>query len=267
MIRQPISRRWQIALGASCVVLLAVFYTWLSHRQHQINPRDTTIPSWGQLAEGLVRIFKPQEEYKGRSWFWVDTKATFTRHLAGTLLAALVSVAVGLLMGCYAPAEAFLLPPLSFLAKIPPTAMLAVFFVLAGTGFKMYALMIAFGMLPTLAQAVHQAVKADVPEELVFKAYTLGGSHGELVWNVIFMQVLPRVLEAVRLQVGPAMVYLIAAEMLSADVGYGYRIRLQQRLLNMNVVYVYLVFLGVAGYVMDYSLSFTRRKLCPWFGS
>jgi NitT/TauT family transport system permease protein len=267
MIRQPISRRWQIVLGVASVLLLMLAYTWLSHRQHQKNPRDTTIPNWSQMREGVVRVFQPTKEYRGRSWFWVDAKATFTRHFTGLAVGVLLSVLLGLLMGCYAPAESFFVPSLSFLAKIPPTAMLAVFFVLVGTGFKMFITMIAFGVLPTLAQAVYQSAKNDVPEELVYKAYTLGASHLELIWNVIYKQVLPRILEAVRLQVGPAMVYLIAAEMLGADEGFGYRIRLQSRLLNMNVVYVYLVILGLAGYLMDFSLSFTRKKLCPWFGT
>jgi NitT/TauT family transport system permease protein len=267
MIRRPISRKSHIALGVLSVVLLALAYTWLSHRQHVKNPRDTTIPNWSQLKEGVVKVFTPSKEYRGQPWIWVDAKATFARHFTGLAVGVLLAVILGLLMGCYAPAAAFFVPPLSFLAKIPPTAMLAVFFVLVGLDFKMYITMIAFGVLPTLAQAVYQSARDDVPEELVFKAYTLGAGHLELIWNVIYKQVLPRILEAVRLQVGPAMVYLIAAEMLGADIGFGYRIRLHQRLLNMNVVYVYLVALGLAGYLMDFSLSYTRKKLCPWFGS
>ncbi len=38
------------------------------------------------------------------------------------------------------------------------------------------------------------------------------------------------------------------------------------RLLDMSVVYVYLIVLGVTGFLIDYSLIWLRRKLCPWFG-
>ena len=61
------------------------------------------------------------------------------------------------------------------------------------------------------------------------------------------------------------MVYLIAAEMVVGDVGFGYRIRLQSRLLNMNVVYPYLTMLAVFGLAMDYSLRLTQRLSCPWY--
>ena len=94
-----------------------------------------------------------------------------------------IALVVGMAMGCYPPVDALLGPPLSFLAKIPPTAMLAVFFVLVGTNLEFYVAMIAFGTAPTLAQAVHQAARKDVPDELVDKARTLGASQAEIIRN------------------------------------------------------------------------------------
>ncbi len=123
--------------------------------------------------------------------------------------------------------------------------------------------MIGFGVLPSLAQTVYLSVK-DVPDEYLYKAYTLGASHVEVVWNVVFRQVLPKLIDAIRLQLGPAMVYLIAAEMVVGDVGFGYRIRLQSKLLNMDVVYPYLVILAVFGFTVDYALLKLQRKMCPW---
>jgi NitT/TauT family transport system permease protein len=144
--------------------------------------------------------------------------------------------------------------------------MLAVFFVLVGVNFRMYVTMIAFGTLPTLAQTVYQSAKKDVPESLIFKAYTLGASQMELIWNVIYKQILPRLLDAVRLQIGPAMVLLVAAEFTVAGQGFGYRLRLFYIRTDMTVVYVYLILLGTAGLLIDYALIWLRRWLCPWFG-
>ena len=75
--------------------------------------------------------------------------------------------------------------------------MLAVFFVMVGTDTEMYITMIAFGVLPVLAQSVYLAVR-DVPEERLYKAYTLGASHTEVLWNVIARQILPKVIDALR---------------------------------------------------------------------
>ncbi len=129
----------------------------------------------------------------------------------------------------------------------------------------MYITMIVFGVLPSLSQTVYLAAKYDVPDELIYKAYTLGASQMEIVWNVLFKHILPKVLDGIRLQVGPAMVFFIAAEWMVGHAGFGYRIKLQQRKVDMRVVYVYLAFLGAAGFTIDSSLIWLRRRLCPWY--
>lgn len=263
MIRQPISRTTSILLGILSLVLLFAAYTWLSHRQHARNPQDTTIPTWTQIGDGIVQAVTINKR-SGERWIAVDARATATRYFLGLALGVGAAVALGLAMGCLTPVQAFCQPPLALLAQIPPTAALAVFFVLVGTGREMYVAMIAFGILPALAQTVFLAVK-EFPDELLFKSYTLGASHTEVVFSIIFRQVLPRLLDALRLVIGPALVYLIAAEMVVGDVGFGYRIRLQSKLLNMSVVYPYLTLLAGFGFSMDFLLRCLQRILCPWY--
>jgi len=262
MVRQPITFRWVVILGVISVLLMLGLYTGISHVQHQKNPEDTTIPTWKQLGEG-VRTAVEVNPRTGERWLVADAGATAARLFLGLLFGIAGAVVLGILMGCFSWIEALLVPPLSLLAKVPPTAALAVFFVLVGTDTEMYVAMIAFGILPTLAQAIYLAVD-DVPEELLYKAYTLGASQLELIWNIIARAILPKLIDAIRLQIGPAMVFLIAAEMVCGDVGFGYRIRLQSRLLNMNVVYFYLAILAVFGFFMDYCLRLTQRVLSPW---
>ena len=263
MIRQPIGTLWMTALGVLSVVVLLGLYGVLSHRQHQINPNDKTMPGWTQLREGVTKAVEVNRRSDER-WIVVDAVATAKRLFLGLFYGVAGALIIGLLMGCFTPIEAFFYPPLALLAKIPPTAMLAVFFVLAGTDTKMYVSMIAFGVMPTLAQTVFLATK-EVPNELQYKAYTLGASHAEVIWNVIFRHVLPKLIDAVRLQVGPAMVYLIAAEMVVADAGFGYRIRIEFKKLNMNVVYPYLALLAAFGFTMDFGLRRLQYLLCPWY--
>ena len=262
MIREPIKTRWMIVLGVVSVAAMIGVYTWMSSRQRLANPEDTTIPGWGQLAEG-VKTATERNARTDERWIVVDAKATAGRLFLGLACGLGGAVVLGLLMGCFGVVEAVFIPPLSLLAKIPPTAALAVFFVMVGTGTEMFVAMIAFGVLPTLAQSVYLAVR-DVPRETLYKSYTLGASHTEVIWNVIVRAVLPKLIDGIRLQIGPAMVYLIAAEMVCADVGFGYRIRLQSRLLNMNVVYPYIALLAAFGFTMDFALRLLQRLSCPW---
>lgn len=264
MISRPISRTKQVVLSALSVLLLVVGYTWISHRQHQVNPDDTTIPSWSQLADGAVKF--TQLDRKGKRWLVEDSFATGKRLAAGISLGVVFGFIIGMSMGCVPTLEAFLQPPISLLAKVPQTAALAVYFVFFGTGMEMYVAMIAFGIIPALAVTVYLAIK-DIPSAMLDKAYTLGASHFEIAFEVVFKQVLPKFIDAVRLCIGPAIVFLIAAEMVVGDVGFGYRIRLQFKLTNMNVVYPYLVFLAGFGFLLDHILRLLQAKMCPWYQS
>ena len=148
------------------------------------------------------------------------------------------------------------------LAKVPQTAALAVYFVFFGTGMEMYVAMISFGIIPALAVTVY--LDQGHPVEMLDKAYTLGASAFEVAIEVVFKLVLPKFIDAVRLGIGPPIVFLIAAEMVVGDVGFGYRIRLQFKLTNMNVVYR-TCDIGGFGFLLDYGLRALQAKVCPWY--
>ncbi|MCO6046453.1 ABC transporter permease subunit [Aeoliella sp. ICT_H6.2] len=263
MIRKPIPRLHRIVLGIVGFVILLAGYSWVSHRAHVENPRNKTLPNFSQFQEGWHRIATGE----GGIEFWADVTASASRLAIGVGAGVLLAFIIGLAMGCFPVIESLLMPPLAFFAKIPPTAMLAVYFVFFGvTGIKIFIALIAFGIFPTLAQAITQAAQKDVDEHTLYKSYTLGASNFEVVWEVVLKQILPRIIENARLQIGPAMVFLIAAEFALADQGFGYTLRMQSRLQNMNIVYTYLVVLGVFGLVIDWLLILLRRLMCPWFG-
>lgn len=299
MIRKPISKLTRGLLLAASLLAMVLGYAALSAANRVPNPAfdpsDTSaaaqpatranvaLPDLAGFVDGAKRALMPRTVFRDvpsedgttqreasksffGSWYWTDSVATWGRLAIGLSMGVVVGVLVGMLMGCYTPIEAMLRLPIDFLAKIPPTAMLAVFFVTVGTGQKLFWAMISFGILPTLIQSVYLGAKKDVPQELVDKARTLGASQPDIVGSVILRQTLPVIIESARLCVGPAMVYLIAAEWLVADVGFGYRLRLQSRLNDMSVVYLYLVVLGVAGYAIDVALREVVRRACPWWG-
>ncbi len=263
MIRRPISTQSRVFLGIASFVVIIIGYAWLSHRAHVENPRNKTLPNASQFQEGWSRIVTGE----GGIDFWADVRASASRLAVGVGAGVLLAFVVGLAMGCFSVVEAVLMPPISFLAKIPPTAMLAVYFVFFGvTGMQIFVALIAFGIFPTLAQSIAQAAQKDVDDHTLYKSYTLGASQFEVVWEVVLQQILPRIIENARLQIGPAMVFLIAAEFALADQGFGYTLRMQSRLQNMNIVYIYLILLGITGLAIDWGLILLRRKLCPWFG-
>ena len=77
-------------------------------------------------------------------------------------------------------------------------------------------------------------------------------------------QVLPRLIELVRLQLGPAFLFLIAAEAIASDSGLGYRIFLVRRYLAMDVILPYVAWITLIAFVLDLLLARLARSAFAW---
>ncbi len=83
---------------------------------------------------------------------------------------------------------------------------------------------------------------------------------------MVLPQVLPRLIGAVRLSLGPAWLFLIAAEAIASDVGLGYRIFLVRRYLAMDVILTYVVWITLLAYLLDLALRQLAKRSFPWDG-
>jgi NitT/TauT family transport system permease protein len=71
----------------------------------------------------------------------------------------------------------------------------------------------------------------------------------------------------VRLALGPAWLFLIAAEAIASTDGLGYRIFLVRRYLAMDVILVYVAWITVLAFLLDRLLAAASRRLYPWAGA
>lgn len=267
MIRRDLPKWLFVGLGIGGIAVLLVAYEWLSVRQTAINASQTTIPSFSKLLEGVQRTFQTQgtPENPKPPMFWSDISATLSRLGMALGLGVVASTLVGILMGCYRWIEAPISPMIVFMSKVPPIAIMPFYFVLAGSGFRMFVLMVSLGVFFSMTQTIFLAVRDNVSDEAISKAYTLGASEFEVIYEVIWKQILPNFLDAIRSQIGPAMVYLLAAEFSIGEPGMGYQIRMQYRSQSFNIILFYAFLLGIIGLILDFGLEWFRKWLCPWF--
>lgn len=292
MVGKKISKRTAFIYSALSVAVLILAYTMLSHVQHKKNANDRTIPTWRQLGEGVRYLtVKPdvansdeadllafalagtdmeaesepeKEGFLENRILWEASKATLGRLFGGLSIGLLLGTSFGILMGCFLKMDAAVSPLMYFFSRIIPTAAMPIFFKLAGIDMQMYVAMIAFGSTPIVAISISQYVQ-NYPNELRYKAYTLGANHAEVITTAIFPGVLPKILDLAILMIGPALVYLIAAEQIVAGEGFGYRIRVLTKATRFEAVYPLIVMLTVYAGIITYSLKLIQRRLCPWY--
>ncbi len=103
----------------------------------------------------------------------------------------------------------------------------------------------------------------DIPREQLIKAQTLGASSLQIALRVILPQTVPRLIDSVRFEIGPAWLFLIAAEAIAADSGLGYRIFLVRRYLSMDVILPYVAWITLLAFLMDLGLRILQRRAFP----
>jgi NitT/TauT family transport system permease protein len=98
------------------------------------------------------------------------------------------------------------------------------------------------------------------------KAQTLGATSWTLMLRVIVPQLVPRLLVALRLSLGSAWLFLIAAEAIASTDGLGYRIFLVRRYLAMDVILPYVMWITLLAWLMDEALRRLTKWAFPWYG-
>ncbi len=260
---QP-GRGLALGLGLLPFVLLLAFYLLASHERLAENPNDKLLPSLGSIGEALQRMAVEPNKRSGDYVFWTDTAASLQRLVQGVGISALIALVFGVAQGAIPLVRANLSPFVTAVSLIPPMALLPVLFIAFGLGELSKVVLIIIGITPVLIRDIQGRV-LELPAEMLVKAQTLGASSWQVILRVIVPQSLPRLVESVRLALGPAWLFLIAAEAIAATEGLGYRIFLVRRYLSMDVILPYVVWITLLAFLMDLALRQYSRRSHAWF--
>jgi NitT/TauT family transport system permease protein len=266
LINQRPSRAGWIVLGALPFVLLLLAYLLASDARLAANPNDKLLPAFGSIAEAIGQMAFEPDKRSGNYLLWEDTVASLRRLGLGVLLSASLGLVVGVTNGAIPLLRAGVSPFVTALSLIPPMAILPILFIVFGLGELSKVALITIGIAPILIRDMQQRV-LELPEEQLIKAQTLGGNSWQIILRVILPQVLPRLLDAVRLSLGAAWLFLIAAEAIAATEGLGYRIFLVRRYLSMDIILPYVVWITLLAFLTDYLLRLLTRHSFPWYAT
>jgi len=244
-------------------VLIAMIYVVGSAERRAANPNDKLLPPVAEMADTSRRLAFEPDRRTGEVVLWVDTAASLQRLAIGLGIATLAGLCFGLALGLVPTVGATLGTLIAVLSMIPPMAILPILFIVFGLGELSKVVLIVFGVTPCLIRDLALRV-ANLPREQMVKAQSLGASTWQIAIRVVLPQIMPRLIEAVRLQLGPAFLFLISAEAIAADVGLGYRIFLVRRYLSMDVILPYVVWITLIAFTMDWALSVLARRGFPW---
>jgi NitT/TauT family transport system permease protein len=257
------TRGSSIALGLVPFIVLVCAYLVGSHVRLAENPSDKLLPTPATLMSTLHAYAAEEDVRSGEVLFWLDTVASLKRIFVALALSASIGLALGLAIGAIPVVRAVLAPFVAALSMIPPLAILPVLFIVVGLGETAKITLITIGLTPCIVRDLAMRA-AELPAEQLIKAQTLGASSWQLVTRVILPQMWPRLIDAVRLTLGSAWLYLIAAEAIASTEGLGFRIFLVRRYLAMDVILPYVIWITLLAFTMDWALKELRTRAFPW---
>jgi len=256
-------RTGKLVLALVPFLLIAAVYVVGSAERRAFNPDDKLLPPPSEMAAAVRRVAFEPDRRSGQVVLWADTTASLGRLGIGLGIATLIGLVLGLAIGVLPLVSATLAPLVAVICMVPPMAILPVLFIVFGLGELSKVVLIVIGVTPYLVRDLAFAA-ARLPIEQLVKAQSLGASTWHVALRVVLPQVMPRLIEALRLSLGPAFLFLIAAEAIAAESGLGYRIFLLRRYLAMDVILPYVAWITLLAYVMDFALARLSRAAFPW---
>ncbi len=230
------------------------------------------LTSWS-LASVLINsdLFAPSPARVWTSWvdmilhrsFLSDVGWSSFRIIGGFLIAAVMAVPLGLLMGSFEVVRSFFQPPINFIRYMPASAFIPLLILLIGLDENEKLIVIWIGVFFQLVLMVMD-IAHRVPDEMLNVAYTLGASRWKVFYKVFLPATFPEVVDALRITMGWAWTYLIVAEIVSAERGIGSFILVSERYLRSDRIIAAIITIGILGLITDAVIAAIHRRAFPY---
>jgi NitT/TauT family transport system permease protein len=192
-----------------------------------------------------------------------DALASVGRVLTGFALGVIVAIPVGFLMGWYRVARAIIEPYVQFFRTIPPLAIIPLAIVTMGIEETPKIFVIFLAAFLSSVVATYQGV-ISVDKTLINAARVLGAGDFTIFRRVIIPASTPYIMVGVRIGLGSSWATVVAAELIAAQSGLGFRMQQAQLYYDLPTIFVSLIAIGVLGLIMDRIVMAADRVLTAW---
>jgi sulfonate transport system permease protein len=196
----------------------------------------------------------------------VDFGVTVARTLQAFLIAAVVGVPLGVLLGSNERAYRSVEFLIDFFRSTPSSALIPLFLLIFGVSDINKVAIAAFGaLLIVLFNSAYGVINAR--KQRVMAARVMGASRWQIFKDVLIWESLQPTFVGLRSAVSMALVIVIVAEMfIGSENGLGHRIIDTQQVLNVKSMYAAILSAGILGYLLNILFLVAERRIVHWSG-
>ncbi|OLS60032.1 ABC transporter permease [Pseudomonas putida] len=249
-------KRWPVRL----LSLLACLLFWHVAASAKLNFglfTFTYVPTPKAVLDAAWQLFTS-------STLVAHLTSSLSRVFAGYLLAAVLGVGLGLLIGRSKWAEDTLLPPLEVLRPIPAVAWIPLAILMfPSSELSMVFITFTGALFPVLLNTVHGVEAVD--PRLLASARSLGAGRLAILREVVLPGALPSIFTGLAIGMGTSWFCLVTAEMISGQFGIGYYTWESYTLQNYPDIIVGMLLIGVLGMGSSALVKRLGALATPWY--
>lgn len=192
-----------------------------------------------------------------------DISISLTRVVEGYMIAAVLGITLGVLMGISERINKFFFLTFTSIRQIPMLAWIPLIVLWFGIGesSKIIVIVIA-AYFPILLNTMNGIKRTDKNLIEVGNMYKL--SKWKLFTKIYFPSALPSIFVGLKLGLGISWMAVVGAEIIASSSGIGYRMNDARSLMQPEVVFVGMFAIAIIGIIMDQILTRISKKITPW---
>jgi len=245
------------AHGVETLSVIGLVVVWQILAMVIDNPLK--LPSFLQVAEALLRQWP--------TILRVDLPVSLIHFAIGMGAGLLVALPIGMSMGWSRVADRVFDPIVELIRPIPPLAWIPFAIIWFGLTPQAAGFIVFVGAVFPILINSYLGFRS-VPRVYVESAMVLGATRNrDLIRYVASPSALPSIAAGIRIAMGIAWMCIVAAEMFGASTrsGLGYRLWDYYSLHMMDLVFLYMIVLGLLGLLIDRTFRYVvQEKLLRW---
>ncbi len=215
------------------------------------------------LLSSPTRIWSAAVTDFGNGALWPHIATSLLEWTVGFALAIVVGIPLGLILGTFRRIGMIVDPLLSALYATPTVALVPLIILLFGIGIGAKFAVVFLEALVTLTVSTITGVKSADPRHLE-TARSFGASRWLAFTSVTLPSSVPFIVTGLRIGAGRALVGVIVAEFIAANVGIGFYISLNGNLLNASRVMLGVLLVGAFGVFVGIVIGRIQRYFDRW---
>jgi NitT/TauT family transport system permease protein len=241
----------KILISLILPIVIIIFWYLITEGLHLVNPYilpgpiEVCTSAWDLIVSGkLLR----------------NTIDSLFKVFGGLILAAVVAIPLGVLLGWYKTLEDLCSFVISILRPIPPIAWIPFSILWFGIGTVPAIFIIFMGcVFPILVYTIDGVKRTD--KVLIESAQTLGASDRNVLTRVVLPSVFPYIVSGLKVGVGIALMCTISAEMIDSSSGLGYMILQATSRFDPGTTVVGMIVIGLIGLILDYVFGLAEKRI------